>query len=37
MTQAASVSPASYVLTLEEIGHLAAETGKPAETLMKLP
>src|SRR5216117_3681051 len=27
---------ARYVLTLEEIGHLAAEGGKPAETLMNL-
>ena len=26
----------SYVLTLEEIGHLAAEGGKPAETLMNV-
>ena len=36
MSQAASVRPASYVLRLEEIGHLAAETGKPAETLMNV-
>src|SRR3989475_8901152 len=27
---------ASYVLTLEEIGNLAAEGGKPAETLMNV-
>jgi len=27
---------ASHVLTLEEIGHLAAEGGKPAETLMNV-
>ena len=36
MSQAATVRPASDVLTLEEIGHLAAETGKPAETLMNV-
>src|ERR1700691_1794559 len=36
MTQAASARAASYVLTLEEIGHLAAEGGKPAETLMNV-
>src|SRR5580704_14317415 len=35
MTQAPSAR-ASYVLTLEEIGHLAAEGGKPAETLMNV-
>src|SRR5271167_948846 len=28
--------PSSYVLTLEEIGNLAAEGGKPAETLMNV-
>src|SRR6201996_564051 len=33
MTQTASARAASYVLTLEEIAHLAAEGGKPAETL----
>jgi glycogen phosphorylase len=32
----ASTRAASYVLTLEEIGHLAAEGGKPAETLMNV-
>jgi starch phosphorylase len=36
MTQPASARAASYVLTLEEIGHLAAEGGKPAETLMNV-
>ncbi len=36
MSQTASARAASYVLTLEEIGHLAAETGKPAETLMNV-
>jgi starch phosphorylase len=36
MTQAASARAASYVLTLEEIGHLAAEGGKPVETLMNV-
>ncbi len=36
MTQTASARAASYVLTLEEIGHLAAEGGKPAETLMNV-
>ena len=36
MTQAASARAANYVLTLEEIGHLAAEGGKPAETLMNV-
>src|SRR5271170_1487075 len=36
MTDAASARAASYVLTLEEIGHLAAEGGKPAETLMNV-
>src|SRR5579859_1796921 len=33
MTQTGSARAASYVLTLEEIGQLAAEGGKPAETL----
>ncbi len=32
----ASARAASYVLTLEEIAHLAAEGGKPAETLMNV-
>ncbi len=36
MSQPASARAASYVLTLEEIGHLAAEGGKPAETLMNV-
>jgi glycogen phosphorylase len=36
MTQAGSARAASYVLTLDEIGHLAAEGGKPAETLMNV-
>src|ERR1700734_2878874 len=36
MTQVARSRAASYVLTLEEIGHLAAEGGKPAETLMNV-
>ena len=36
MSSAASARSAHYVLTLEEIGHLAAETGKPAETLMNV-
>src|SRR6266852_3536697 len=32
-TQTAPPLDATYVLTLEEIGNLAAEAGKPAETL----
>ena len=36
MTQTLPVSDASYVLTLEEIGNLAKEGGKPAETLMNV-
>jgi glycogen phosphorylase len=36
MSQAALSRDASYVLTLEEISHLASETGKPAETLMNV-
>src|SRR5580658_5516317 len=36
MSQVASARAANYVLTLEEIGHLAAEGGKPAETLMNV-
>src|ERR1051326_5485901 len=35
MSEAASAR-ADYVLTLEEIGNLARESGKPAETLMNL-
>jgi len=33
MTQPASARDDNYVLTLEEIGALASEEGKPAETL----
>ena len=36
MTQAASIRDESDVLTLEEIANLAAEGGKPAETLMNV-
>src|ERR1700681_2175248 len=36
MTQPADVRTASDVLTLEEIGNLAEESGKPAETLMNV-
>jgi starch phosphorylase len=36
MSQPAVSRDASYVLTLEEISHLASETGKPAETLMNV-
>ena len=36
MSQIAEASDVSYVLTLEEIGNLAAEGGKPAETLMNV-
>src|SRR5271170_2541639 len=36
MTDAASARAASYVLTLEEIGRLTKEGGKPAETLMNV-
>ncbi|HUA18751.1 MAG TPA: alpha-glucan family phosphorylase [Bryobacteraceae bacterium] len=36
MSQPVSAQTESYVLTLEEIGHLAAEGGKPAETLMNV-
>jgi starch phosphorylase len=36
MSQAALSRDANYVLTLEEISHLASETGKPAETLMNV-
>ena len=34
--QTAGLIRSSYVLTLEEIGNLAAEGGKPAETLMNV-
>jgi len=36
MSQTATATNSSYVLTLEEIGKLAAEGGKPAETLMNV-
>jgi starch phosphorylase len=36
MTQPANALDLNQVLTLEEIGHLAAEGGKPAETLMNV-
>src|SRR6201995_2942775 len=36
MSQPASALDDSYVLTLEEIGALASEGGKPAETLMNV-
>ena len=36
MSQAGTARTESYVLTLEEIGQLVAETGKPAETLMNV-
>jgi len=36
MNQPTGVSDANFVLTLEEIAALAAETGKPAETLMNV-
>jgi starch phosphorylase len=36
MSQAPDVFDESFVLTLEEVGTLAAETGKPAETLMNV-
>ena len=36
MSQPAPAHDDSYVLTLEEIGNLAAEGGKPAETLMNV-
>src|SRR6266700_2357645 len=36
MSQTANVRDASHVLTLEEIANLAAEGGKPAETLMNV-
>src|ERR1700682_1473543 len=36
MSQPAPAHDDSYVLTLEEIGNLTAEGGKPAETLMNV-
>lgn len=36
MSQPAQAHDASYVLTLEELGNLASEGGKPAETLMNV-
>src|SRR5262252_8244292 len=36
MSATADGREAGYVLTLEEIGNLAAEAGKPAETLMNV-
>ena len=36
MSQPVPARDANYVLTLEEIGNLAAEGGKPAETLMNV-
>ena len=36
MTQPADARAANYVLTLDEIGNLAEESGKPAETLMNV-
>src|ERR1700692_1039878 len=36
MSQTDSLLDPSYVLTLEEIGNLAQEGGKPAETLMNV-
>src|SRR5258708_6096013 len=36
VAQSSELIHSSYVLTLEEIGNLAAEGGKPAETLMKV-
>jgi starch phosphorylase len=36
VTQTAEARDASYVLTLDEIGNLAAEGGQPAETLMNV-
>ena len=36
MSQVGEARDADYVLTLEEIGNLAAEGGKPAETLINL-
>ena len=36
MSQAEAVRDAAHVLTLEEIGNLAQDGGKPAETLMNV-
>src|SRR5258708_12291170 len=36
VAQSSELIHSSYVLTLEEIGNLAAEGGKPAETLMNV-
>src|SRR6201988_5111059 len=36
MSQSAQAREVGHVLTLEEIGNLAAEGGKPAETLMNV-
>jgi signal transduction protein with GAF and PtsI domain len=36
VSQTVQLRDASYVLTLEEIGNLAMEGGKPAETLMNV-
>ncbi|HEY1755091.1 MAG TPA: alpha-glucan family phosphorylase [Bryobacteraceae bacterium] len=36
MSQPATAFDANFVLTLEEVGNLAAEAGKPAETLMNV-
>src|SRR6202163_45091 len=36
MSNSAPARDESYVLTLEEIGNLAAEGGQPAETLMNV-
>ena len=36
MQQTSPLAPDLHVLTLEEIGNLAAEGGKPAETLMNV-
>src|ERR1700690_3585632 len=36
VTQTAQARDAKFVLTLEEIANLAAEAGKPAETLMNV-
>jgi glycogen phosphorylase len=36
MSQTGTANSSNYVLTLEEIGKLAAEAGKPAETLMNV-
>src|SRR5690242_2738179 len=36
MSTTADDRTASYVLTLDEIGHLSSEAGKPGETLMNI-